>query len=189
MQDSRLEEEWAIPPRADVTASAPPLGFEEVYLRYAPALRKIAIRKFNIPAAEAESLVHDVFATYFMHAASVHAIERYLIGAICNASRYYLRRSDAADALFCSETPCMALPDRRLQEEIDRKLLLSRILAGVGRRCRDLLHRYYVNGETSSAIAGAIDSTPATVLVFLHRCRRRALAAYHAMSGRARWST
>ncbi|HEV2721513.1 MAG TPA: sigma-70 family RNA polymerase sigma factor [Thermoanaerobaculia bacterium] len=161
------------------------MGFEEVYLRYAPTLRKIAVRKFRIPIGEAESLVHDVFATYFMHAASVNAVEPYLIGAICNASRYYLRRSDAADALFCSETPCMALPDRPLQEEIDRKLLLARILAGVGRRCRDLLHRYYVNGETTSAIACAIDSTPGTVLVFLHKCRKRALETYRAASGSA----
>jgi RNA polymerase sigma factor (sigma-70 family) len=186
MQDRRLETERAEPPCADAAASAaPPAGFEEVYLRYAPTLRKIAVRKFHIPAGEAETLVHDVFATYLMHAASVYAVERYLVGAICNASRYYLRRSDAADALFCSETPCMALPDARLQEELDRKLLLSRILAGVGRRCRDLLHRYYIDGDTSSAIAESMESTPGTVLVFLHKCRRRALETYRAMSGRA----
>jgi len=185
MQDPRLEAERATPPGANAaTPAAPPVEFEEVYLRYASMLRKIAVRKFRIPIAEAESLVHDVFATYFMHAASVHAVEPYLVGAICNASRYYLRRSDAAEALFCSETPCMAVPDRGLLDEIDRKLLLSRMLAGVGSRCRDLLHRYYVNGETTSAIAGAIESTPGTVLVFLHKCRKRALDAYRAISGR-----
>src|SRR2546429_453908 len=78
-------------------------SFEDVYLTYAGRLRKIAIGKFHIPPSEAETLVHDVFATYIMHAASVRAVEPYLIGAICNASRYYLRRSDAADALFCDE--------------------------------------------------------------------------------------
>ncbi len=186
MQERRLEAERAASPGADAAAPAgPPVGFEEVYLRYASTLRKIAVRKFRIPIGDAENLVHDVFATYFMHAASVHTVEPYLIGAICNASRYYLRRSDAAEALFCSETPCMAAPDRSLLEEIDRKLLLSRMLAGIGHRCRDLLHRYYVNGETTSAIAGAIESTPGTVLVYLHKCRKRALEKYHAMSGRA----
>ena len=186
MQEPRREAERAAPPGAEAAAPAgPPVGFEEVYLRYAPTLRKIAVRKFHIPAGEAESLVHDVFATYFMHAGSVHAVEPYLIGAICNASRYYQRRSDAADALFCSETPCMAAPDSGMLEEIDRKLLLSRMLAGVGRRCRDLLHRYYVNGETTSAIACTMASTPGSVLVFLHKCRKRALETYRAMSGRA----
>jgi RNA polymerase sigma factor (sigma-70 family) len=186
MQEPRREVERATSTGPDTTApGGPPAGFEEVYLRYASTLRKIAVRKFRIPLSEAEGLVHDVFATYFMHEASVHAVEPYLVGAICNASRHYLRRSDAADALFCSETPCMAAPDRGLLDEIDRKLLLSRMLAGVGPRCRELLHRYYMNGETSNAIADVIHSTPGTVLVFLHKCRRRALEAYRAMAGRA----
>lgn len=156
-------------------------AFEEVYLQHALKLRKIAIRKFHIPAAEAETLVHDVFATYFMHAASVNDVEPYLIGAICNASRHYLRRSHAAEALFCDEVPCAATPRDALADEISRKLLLSRMLARAGGRCRDLLQRYYYEGETTKAIATAIDSTPGSVLVFLHQCRRRALAAYKSL--------
>jgi RNA polymerase sigma factor (sigma-70 family) len=160
------------------------IAFEEVYLRYALRLRKIAVRKFGIPPVEAETLVHDVFATYLTHASSVRAVEPYLVGAICNASRHWLRRTDAADALFCGETPCAAAPDAAMTDEIERKLLLSRMLAGIGDRCRDLLHRYYANGESTRSIADALQSTPATIHVFLHKCRRRALAAYQAMSGR-----
>ena len=169
----------------DIPASGAPAGFEEVYLRYAARLRKIAVRKFSIPVTEAESLVHDVFATYFMHASSVHAVEPYLIGAICNASRHYVRRSDAADALFCGETPCAATPGDALLDEVARKLLLSRMLAGVGSRCRELLQRYYWNGETTKAIADTLDSTPGSILVYLHKCRRRALTAYRALSERS----
>lgn len=152
---------------------------------YAPRLRKIAIAKFGIPRSEAETLVHDVFATYFMNARTVHAVESYLIGAICNASRHWRRRSEARDALFCGESPCMAVPGVAMHDEIERKLLLSRMLAGIGRRCRDLLHRYYMRGEATQAIAAAIDSTPGSVLVQLHKCRRRALASYRAMVRRA----
>jgi DNA-directed RNA polymerase specialized sigma24 family protein len=180
MQDTRSEATRAT--RQEPEQPAVPAAFEEVYLLLAPRLRKIAIRKFGIPPADAETLVHDVFATYFMHAASVTAVERYLVGAICNASRYYLRRSGAADALFCAEHPCAATPDDALLHEIERKLLLSRLLARVGCRCRDLLHRYYMNGETTRSIAETLHSTPGTVLVFLHKCRRRALAAYRSMT-------
>jgi RNA polymerase sigma factor (sigma-70 family) len=168
------------PPAAENAAA----GFEEVYLLFAPRLRKIAVRKFGIPYADAETLVHDVFATYLMHASSVHALEPYLIGAICNASRHYLRRSDAAEAIFCGEIPCAATPDDALLKEIERKLLLSRLLARIGFRCRDLLRRYYMNGETTRAIADGMQSTPGTILVFLHKCRRRALAAYRSMTAR-----
>ena len=48
---------------------------EEAYLEHAALLRKIAINKFGIPRAEAETLVHDVFATYLMHSdPQTHAI-------------------------------------------------------------------------------------------------------------------
>lgn len=184
MPEPRPEEKRATPPHPPIAAGGTCAAFEEVYLMYAGRLRKIAVRKFGIPRAEAETLVHDVFATYLTHAGSVRSVEPYLIGAICNASRHWLRRLDAADALFCGQRPCMAAPDAAMAEEIERKVLLSRMLAGIGDRCRDLLHRYYANGEQTRAIADALQTTPGTIHVFLHKCRRRALAAYQAMSGR-----
>lgn len=150
MQEPRLNEERAPssePKRRAAGGAA--AAFEEVYLLYAERLRKIAVRKFHIPIAEAQTLVHDVFATYITHASSVRDTERYLVGAICNASRRYLQRADAADALFCGETPCAATPGDALLDEIARKLLLSRLLARSGSRCRDLLQRYYMHGETT----------------------------------------
>jgi hypothetical protein len=45
-----------------------------------------------------------------------------------------------------------------------------------------LLHRYYLNGETTRAIAEVLHSTPGSILVFLHKCRRRALTAYRSLS-------
>lgn len=169
-------------PQPGQSAGGMPATFEAAYLEFAPRLRKIAVRKFGIPLTDAETLVHDVFATYFMHASSVNAVEPYLIGAICNASRHYRRRSDAAGEVFCGEHPCAATPGDALSIEIERKQLLSRMLARVGSRCRDLLHRYYMNGETTRAIADQMRSTPATILVFLHKCRKRALSAYRSIT-------
>lgn len=156
--------------------------FEDVYLRFAPLLRKIAVRKFGVPISDAETLVHDVFATYIASAADVNAVEPYLIGAICNASRHYHRRADAAKALFCGEMPCAATPGDALVNEVERKDLLSRMLARIGVRCREVFHRYYVSGESTEAIAGAMEFKPATILTFLHQCRKRALSAYRTMS-------
>lgn len=157
-------------------------AFEEAYLRFAPLLRKIAVRKFGIPAADAEPLVHDVFATYLTHSDAVEQLEPYLIGGICNASRQYLRRGAAASEVFCGEVPCAATPTEAILLEVERKILVGRLFARIGSRCRDILHRYYVNGETTSAIAGELRFKPTTILIFLSRCRKRALAAYHAMT-------
>lgn len=184
MHHSKPEPDHA---RSTAAAVAPedapaPLPFEEVYLRYAPRLRKIAMAKFNIPRAEAETLVHDVFATYLVNAAAVRAVEPYLVGAICNASRHYLRRAGAAEALFCGDVECAASPGADLMAEVERKLLLSRILSRVGARCRDLLYRYYVKGETTQAIADGLDSTPGSILVSLHHCRKRARTAFQSVA-------
>lgn len=78
-----------------------PAAFEEAYLQFAPLLRKIAVKKFGIPMADAEPLVHDVFATYFTNAGEVNEVGPYLVGGICNAARHYLRRADAKDAICC----------------------------------------------------------------------------------------
>jgi len=170
---------------ADVRLAEPhgaPAAFEEVYVRFAPLLRKIAVRKFGIPATDAEPLVHDVFATYLTRAEDVEQLERYLIGAICNASRQYLRRGAAARELFCGEVPCAATPTDSILHEVERKILIGRLFARIGSRCRDILHRYYVNGETTGAIAGDFGFKPATVLILLSKCRKRALEAYHALT-------
>jgi DNA-directed RNA polymerase specialized sigma24 family protein len=156
--------------------------FEEAYLQFAPRLRKVAIKKFGIQPEDAEGLVQDVFATFLMHAAGVEQVERYLIGAICNASRKHLQRADSA-VLVCAEHPCMATPGDVLLRQIERKQLLARVFARIGSRCRDLLRRYYVRGEATSAIAVDLESTPGSVLVNLHKCRKRAISAYRSITG------
>ena len=158
-----------------------PAAFEEAYLRFAPLLRKIAVSKFGIPMADAEPLVHDVFATYFTAAGMVGDVRGYLIGGICNAARHHLRRTNAKNALFCGENPCAASPTESILAAVERKLLLRRVLSRVGERCRTLLHRYYLNGETTESIAGALHFKPATVLVCLSKCRKRAQAAYRSL--------
>jgi DNA-directed RNA polymerase specialized sigma24 family protein len=183
MQQPRSEAHHETPRPSGTATTGIPKLFEEAYLQFAPRLRKIAIAKFGIARADAESLVHDVFTTFFAHASEVNAVEPYLIGAICNASRQHLRRLHAAgEIFFCHERPCAAAPGPDVLRQVERRLLLGSMLARVGCRCRELFDRYYVNGESSQTIAAALETTPGSVLVFLHRCRKRALAAYRSMA-------
>jgi len=176
----------------DATALAPSHGaeggraHEEVYLLYAPRLRRIIYRKYGIATADAETLVHDVFASFFTHADEVNDIWPYLVGAICNAARNHLKRADATAALFCGSDPCGAAVAREdVGREVEGRLLLQGVLARVGRRCRELFQRYYLDGETTRMIAEAMSTTPATVLLRLHQCRKRALSAYRSMTENA----
>ena len=159
--------------------------FEEVYQLYAPKLRRIAYRKYGIQLADAEPLVQDVFTSFFTHADEVNNVWPYLVGAICNAARNHLKRADLTDAIFCAGQPCAAVATHDVGRQVEGKLLLEGVLARVGSRCRDLFDRYYVNGETTRTIADALDTTPATVAVRLHHCRKRALSAYGSMTENA----
>lgn len=152
-------------------------SLEESYREHLALMCRVAIGRFRIPPADAEALVHDVFASFLMHREHVRNVRSYLVGAMCNASRQYLRRTSTEIALFCGEDPCSATVEEGLVEQIHRKDTIRRVLARSGKRCRDLLHRYYIEGESTKDIAVAYDTTPGTILVFLHQCRARAREA------------
>lgn len=182
MQDARPQLRREAPPPEQPAGGEAVAAFEEAYLLYAPRLQRIAIRRFRIEAGDAEVLVQDVFTTYFQHAADVEMLEPYLIGAICNASRNFLRRTTAAKALFCGEHPCAATPDDALLNELARKTLLTKMLARVGEPCRDLLRRFYVNGDGTEVLARVFNITRPSVKVKLFKCRQRALEAYRSIT-------
>jgi DNA-directed RNA polymerase specialized sigma24 family protein len=76
------------------------IGSRGIYDSHAPLLRAIARRKFDVPEADVDSLVHDVFATFLACPARVRDLRAYLIGGICNTSRDYWRRQKQDTRLF-----------------------------------------------------------------------------------------
>jgi DNA-directed RNA polymerase specialized sigma24 family protein len=158
--------------------SCPPEA-DEVYLTYAPILRRIGCRKYGVPVTDVDALVHDVFATYLTNPAEVRDIRRYLVGGICNASREYWRERhrevplcEAGEVAFDSEI-FAGLADR---------MTVAATVARLRGRCRGVLRRYYFDGESTESIAAAIDTTPRNVLYLLHVCRGRARKIYEALS-------
>ena len=137
-----------------------------------------------VGSTDAEVLVQDVFTTYFQHAADVERLEPYLIGAICNASKTTSAGRRRRGRCSAASTPARTLDDALLNE-VERKRLLSQMLARVGGRCRDLLRRFYVNGEGTESLAVELQLTRGTVKVNLFKCRQRALEAYRNIMGRS----
>ncbi|HEV8435398.1 MAG TPA: sigma-70 family RNA polymerase sigma factor [Thermoanaerobaculia bacterium] len=157
--------------------------FESIYASYAPLLRRIAVFKFGVPRGDADALVHDVFATYLANPANVRDLHPYLIGAICNASRQYLRRDASERALFCEDsTACGATPGDELVDGVIRTLVINSTLARLGASCQDTLRRFYLTGESAPAIAESRNTSANYILRLLHFCRKRARAIYAAMN-------
>lgn len=156
--------------------------FEAIYTPYRLLLRRIALRKFNIPAADVDVLVHDVFTTYLAQQDRVREIHPYLVGGICNAARDYWRKKDKERGLFCDAETCPAATDDALLSSVIETLLVRSALGTLGPSCREALHRFYVEGETANAIAESRGTTQGSILRLLHYCRERARAAYRALS-------
>ncbi|HEX6086248.1 MAG TPA: sigma-70 family RNA polymerase sigma factor [Thermoanaerobaculia bacterium] len=150
-----------------------------LYITYAPLLRHLAMRRFNVPATDVDSLVHDVFATYLTDPTRVTSVRPYLVGGICNASRQYWRQRDRDIELVEGDE---TLVDERTLEKVATRLDIARALSRIGLRCREALRRYYVDGESTPAIAAILETTPGNVNYLLHICRKRARAAFETLT-------
>lgn len=148
--------------------------FEQLYATYFPLLRRIAARKFSVPLAEVDPLVHDVFATYLTHPERVREVRSYLIGGICNAARTYWRRSDAERRVFCDDAPCEAIADDAAIGSLARRMDLRAVLGQLGDSCRETLYRFYVRGESAIDIAASRGTTASSICQLLSYCRRSA---------------
>jgi DNA-directed RNA polymerase specialized sigma24 family protein len=150
-----------------------------LYLEYAPILRRIGSRKFDIPLADVDALVHDVFATYLTNPATVRDPRSYLVGGICNAAREYWRERRREVSL--DEGEDAAIPEG-IFDGLSERLTVAATVARLRSRCRDLLRRRYFEDEATEAIAAAFDTTPRNVLYLLHICRARARKIYEALT-------
>jgi RNA polymerase sigma factor (sigma-70 family) len=157
-----------------VTPSAVEAAADELYLSEAPLLRYLAVARFRVPRDDAEALVHDVFTTYLGKATAVRSPRPYLVGAMCNAARHYWRDRKNEEAAMARCDVALPTEPELIADTVGRKVLIASMLARIGAKCRDLLRRYYLEGETTASIAAGHDTSAAYVLFLLHRCRKSA---------------
>ena len=72
-----------------------------------------------------------------------------------------------------------------LLNELARKRLLAQMLGRIGDRCREMLHRFYINDEGTDTIASELGLARGSVKVMMFKCRQRALEAYRSIMERS----
>lgn len=132
-----------------------------------------------VPSADAEALVHDVFATYIATQSRVFDTRAYLIAAICQAARRYHHRR-RGEAPFDDTTPCDS--DDAEIEAIMERLTLRATLARLKPRCQEILRRRYLQDESTTTIADEMQMTTDNVNYVLHGCRKEARAVYEELA-------
>jgi RNA polymerase sigma factor (sigma-70 family) len=157
---------------------------DEVYLEHAPVMRRVIIRKFHVPPADADALVHDVFVGYLANPQRVRLnLKAYLVAGACNAARKYWRSKSYHERLFAEDltTNDAAAADDTFAD-LARNLMVAATLARLGPRCQEALRRYYLDGEDTQTIATALNTSPANVNYIMHTCRLRAREIHEELS-------
>jgi len=150
---------------------------EAAYRANYKLLSYLASARFRIPDDEVCGVIHDVFVSFIRSEAKIIRTESderaWLVGAVCNASRYYWRKhrggEDIADARFNM---------RVLADDALSRVELATVLRDLPERCRDLLCRRYVEGYTSEEIASDEALTSGSTRNLISKCLIAAREAF-----------
>ncbi|MEK6375616.1 MAG: sigma-70 family RNA polymerase sigma factor [Acidobacteriota bacterium] len=122
--------------------------FEELYAEHFDFLVAVAARKFRVPECDAEALAHEVFLSYLRRSHEVLNIHSWMLGAICNASRYYWRQNgrmvEPLDDDQAFERPDPATT--RILDSLPDQLAAREALEGLMPRDQEILKMRYFEG-------------------------------------------
>jgi len=148
-------------------------AFEALYVEYGSLLRAIATRRYGVPPADAEGLVHDSFIAYLQRHTQIRDVKLWLMGAVSNACKHYWRDRKREAPLPGDVEETADPAGAEALERWEWRLTVGAVVARLGEKCRETLHRYYWREETKETIAGQLSTSPGNVLQLLVTCRRR----------------
>jgi DNA-directed RNA polymerase specialized sigma24 family protein len=121
---------------------------------------------------DAETLAHDVFLAYFLKAEQVLDSKAWLVAAMCNASRSYLR-TQARHVELPSE-----VIDQSRTVEITDQLVAREVLCCLTPRCQLALGLRYLEGYSIPEVAAELRTSPKYAGKLVARCLRQAHDRY-----------
>lgn len=156
--------------------------FEAVYLQYVDLLVQIASFKFSVPDTDAEALAHDVLISYLRKSETIVELRRWLVGAICYASRHYWRQNGRiisvadADIEFDRADPTSV----NILDSLPNQLAAREALECLAPRCQAILHMRYFEGYSVPEIAERLGVKSKYAAKLISKCLRRAEKLYTA---------
>lgn len=155
-------------------------AFEELYAEHFDFLVAVAVRKFRVPDSDAESLAHEVFLSYLRRGQEVQNFHAWILGAICNASRYYWRQNGRMieplddDEAFERPDPTTT----RILDSLPDQIAARQALEGLSPRDQDILKMRYFEGCSILEIAERLEVKPKYAQKLLTKVLRRAERNY-----------
>jgi RNA polymerase sigma-70 factor (ECF subfamily) len=172
MPADAVNEPLPAPPRYDIDDG----HFARLYEANLGLLVTLSVRKFQVPSVDAEALAHEVFLSYLKRKEEIRDLHRWLVGAICNASRYYWRKRgrniEQLDAEFAVARPDPASID--ILNTLPSRIAAGEVLAGLPPRYQHILKLRYFEGYSIKEIAEHLGVTSKYTQKLVTKCLRRA---------------
>jgi RNA polymerase sigma factor (sigma-70 family) len=137
-----------------------------------------AVRRYRIPESEAQGLAHDVFVSYLMKSHQIEDSRAWLLSAICNASKFFLRRQQRHVELPPAfvEQPDPSL--ERIGDALPDQLAAREAVCCLTARCQLALRLRYFEGYTVPEVALELGTTAKHAANVVARCLRQAHTRY-----------
>lgn len=148
------------------------IDFDALYDEHVPLLIGLAVDRYHLSEADAQTLAHEVFLAYFLKAEEVRDVRAWLVGAICNAARQFLRRTGRDVALpdDLAKTP----DPRYMPDSLPDQIAAKEAFACCTARCQLALRLRYIEGYTIAEIAAELKTTPKYAQNLVSRCLQQA---------------
>ena len=152
--------------------------FGAIYEQNYDLLVRTAIKHYRISELDAEALAHEVFLSYFLKAHEVINLRAWLVSAICNAAKAFLRRRARYVPL---PEESLELPDPHLTRVGDA---LPDQIAGrdafecVTARCQIALRLRYLEGYSVPEVAAELHTSHKYAQKLISRCLQQARRRY-----------
>ena len=178
MAHESVDELPPIPPRHEIDEEM----FVRLYEKHFGLLVAVAIRKFQVPADDAEALAHEVFLSYLKRKDEIRELQKWLLGAICNASRYYWRQHgrnvEQLDTELAAERPDPSTAN--ILDLMMAKIAAGEALAGLSPRWQHILRLRYFEGYSINEIAEHLGVTAKYAQKLVTKWLRRAEEIFNA---------
>jgi RNA polymerase sigma factor (sigma-70 family) len=167
---------------AEVHTSAGVLGrsgdFGALYEENYRLLVGTAIKNYHISQIDAQTLAHEVFLAYFLKASEVINPRAWLVSAVCNAAKAYLRTRARLVELppAYAETPDPSL--WRIGDALPDQLACKEAFGCLTARCQIALRLRYLEGYSVREVAIELNTSLKYAEKLVRRCLRQAKDRY-----------
>jgi RNA polymerase sigma factor (sigma-70 family) len=153
--------------------------FGAIYEQNYNLLLRTAIKNYHISELDAEALVHEVFLSYFLKAAEVNNLRAWLVSAVCNAAKAFLRKR--ARFVPLPEESAVEIPDpnlARIGEALPDQLAGREAFECVTARCQIALRLRYLEGYSVPEVATELNTSTKYAQKLISRCLQQARRRY-----------